>query len=189
MKYLTIIIGALFAITAQAAKEDTTIMVFGDSLTAPSYSWAELLDDSGKAHVQNVSRGGLKLVELDIPDWLQCNTLTRFEPDMIVLWLGTNDGFWGEPLEDIEFSLRATLDKLALTTCKLTLILPIEMGRAASLRDLFSTVLVDYPEVFIVDMPFAPRLMEDDVHQTPEEMFWQAVYIWNQWLDAGMVEP
>lgn len=95
------------------------ILVFGDSLSAAygmdiEQGWVHLLKehlsnkgDQASYQVTNASisgettSGGLARLEV---------TLAEFEPDMVLLELGANDGLRGYPVEKIESNLNAMLD-------------------------------------------------------------------------------
>ena len=53
-----------------AEKRLRDIWVFGDSLTSPYYSWTEKIDDAGYARLRNTSRGGLRMVDVIMPEAL-----------------------------------------------------------------------------------------------------------------------
>lgn len=62
-------------------------LVFGDSLTSPSYSWAAQLDDRDIVHMMVSAWPGRRMVELMIPD----DIFARGDMSCAIIWLGGND--------------------------------------------------------------------------------------------------
>lgn len=151
MKLLKLLV--LFSLLAMNQSQPTTVLFFGDSLTAgfglPSISLAfpaqmekELNKSAKRVKVINsglsgeTSAGGLSRI-----DWV-----LRQPIDVFVLELGANDGLRGLPLDQTKKNLQAIIDKVKAKYPKVKIVLagmmvPPNMGKSYS--DNFKKVFPD----------------------------------------------
>jgi len=151
MKLLKLLV--LFSLLATNQSQPTTVLFFGDSLTAglglPSISLAfpaqmekELNISAKRVKVINsglsgeTSAGGLSRI-----DWV-----LRQPIDVFVLELGANDGLRGLPLDQTKKNLQAIIDKVKAKYPKVKIVLagmmvPPNMGKSYS--DNFKKVFPD----------------------------------------------
>ena len=185
MNWKTLALTFLLSASAQAAKHDTEIWLFGDSLSAPHNSWAELIDDLGYAKINNLSRGLVQMAQVTIPEWVQCDPgLTQ-----VIIWLGSNDAYLGVPDAWFRLRFRDALQFLEGRDCPVTVMLPPALegtDREASQgakRNIIVEEAFNYHNVDVVDMPYPIEQTLDpargDYHQSPGMHFWQAVYMIN----------
>ena len=171
---LAVALSLFFVAQAYASSTDRKIFVFGDSLSAPYFSWAEVIDQANYAQVHNYSRGGLKMVDLTFPNWLACdmNIPRPWKPDTVILWLGTNDIYNKVDYED---ALRAAVASSMAQGCMTYVVMPQE--GLDEHRELFTEVVGDFPGAVLVDMPWDKTLTVDGIHQTQMLHWIQAAHM------------
>lgn len=171
------------------------MLVFGDSLSAGygidvDQSWPALLqarlEHQGYEHrVVNASisgettEGGAARIE---------DALARFEPELVVLALGGNDGLRGFPPERIHANLRAVIEKTRASGADVVLLgirIPPNYGprytRAFedAYRELADELDVPWIEFFMEGVALNEALMQDDgIHPNAEA---QGVLLENAW--------
>lgn len=161
------------------------LLVYGDSLSAAygmniEQGWAHLLsqqlssgDGPKQYQVSNASisgettKGGLARLEL---------TLNEFQPDIVLLELGANDGLQGQPIEHIKDNLNAMLDLIQQHGASAVLIgisLPPSYGPryVDQFRNLFPSIATQRNLPFIdfyrEDFYLTPGYMQQDgLHPT-----------------------
>ncbi len=152
--------------------------LFGDSLSAVHDSWAEVINDYDYAQIHNISRGGLRMIDITIPDWIHCNGAG------VIIRLGTNDA--GNKITDDDYALklREHLDTLQAKECAVWLALPLhvtQLGKDIDERTLAKRVLTEriareYQNVTLLDFPYSTTETTDGLHPTSWEQFWTAVW-------------
>jgi len=168
----------VMAPAAMAKDKPQRFYLFGDSLSAAHNSWAELLNDYDMAQIHNISRGGLRLVDITIPHWLACNDAE------VIIRLGTNDAGNRVSDEDYAKALRNHLDTLQAKSCKVWLALPLhltELGeelewRTREKRNLTARIAREYQNVSVMDVPYNPHETTEGVHLTGLEQLWTALW-------------
>ena len=153
--------------------------LFGDSLSAVPNSWAELLNKYDYAHIHNISRGGLRLIDITIPEWLYCSKYTQ-----VIIRLGTNDAGNMVTDQDYEVKLRQHLDTLQSKEGQVWLALPLhltELGSAIEERTLAKRALTErvsreYQNVTLLDVPYDPNETTDGLHPTAWQQVWTALW-------------
>jgi hypothetical protein len=182
----TALITLCFAQFAQAEKNSRDIWVFGDSLSSPYYSWVELIDDAGYARMRNTARGGLRMVDVIMPDWLICsvNEQTGARHDEVIIWLGGNDGLQQVKIDWYERKLRDHLQFLKGRGCQVYLVLPPYVEGDAELieilepyRTISEQISFEYDNVQLLDIPHPSKHLPDRIHQSAGLHFWQGVYM------------
>ena len=179
---------AIFLLAAagcEAANNNQTVLVIGDSLSAgygvdEEQSWVALLknrlNDEGYGYrVINASisgdttGGGLRRLP---------RALEQHEPGIVLIELGGNDGLRGYPIEKIRENLSGMIDAILLSGSDVLLVgmvLPPNYGRryTRAFEQLFVQVAARY------NVPFLPFLLQgvttgdallqrDGIHPTPE---------------------
>jgi hypothetical protein len=161
---------------------DRTFYVYGDSLTSPAGSWADLIDDHGYATIRNQAVPGSRLVDLRIPR-LPCHNGTE-----VILWIGTNDAGSNVPKNSYKSSLRRALTSLQEQNCSVTLILPVLVDsistqvheRTRSVRRWTWSTAVNYSNVTMLDAPYSTENTVDGLHPNAGQQFWIAVWLINE---------
>lgn len=187
--------GLLLAVTALAAAGRPTVLVFGDSLSAGygidvDQSWTALLqarlESQGYEHrVVNASisgettEGGAARID---------GALSRFDPELVVLELGGNDGLRGFPPERIEANLRTVIQKARASGADVVLLgirIPPNYGPRYTqafenvYRELANELDVPWIEFFMQGVALNEELMQDDgIHPNAEA---QAILLDNAW--------
>jgi len=192
-KFLTLLL-FLIAIPSGGA-EAPTILVFGDSLSAGfgidvDQSWTTLLQSrlqgQGYEHrVVNASisgettEGGASRID---------STIERFEPAVVILELGGNDGLRGFPPERIRDNLRTIIETSKAGGAAVVLLgirIPSNYGprytRAFEkvYRELAAELDVPWIEFFMDGIAMNTELMQDDgIHPNAEA---QPILLDNAW--------
>jgi acyl-CoA thioesterase-1 len=180
---------------AAHAADEPTVLIFGDSLSAGfgidvDQSWAALLQDrlesQGYEHrVINASisgettEGGVARIS---------KALERFEPRLIILELGGNDGLRGFPAD----RLRSNLEEIVVTSKKsgaavvlLGIRIPLNYGARyteafeSTFRDVAAEHDIPWIEFFMEGIALNEELMQDDgIHPNAEA---QPLLLENAW--------
>jgi len=175
-KLLTLLL-VLIAVPADGA-ETPTVLVFGDSLSAGfgidvDQSWTALLQSrlqtQGYEHrVVNASisgettEGGATRIQ---------STIDRFEPSVVILELGGNDGLRGFPPERMRDNLRTIIETSKAAGAAVVLLgirIPTNYGPRYTkafekvYRDLATELDVPWIEFFLADVATNEDLMQDD---------------------------
>ncbi len=152
--------------SASNSPEPHRILVFGDSLSAAhgidaDAGWVVLLEQrlaerDEPWEVRNASVGGETTAggRTRLPDLLD-----TFQPDVVILELGGNDGLRGLSLRAMRQNLEAMVDSIAATGANVLLVgieIPPNYGPAYTQR--FSTVFADLAAAR--DLAFVPFLLE-----------------------------
>lgn len=144
--------------------------LLGDSLSSPSDSWANQLDDDGYATISNLSQAGLTLVDSDLPRYLKCNADTK-----VIIWLGTNDA---GSLASLKLFERTLIDHLAFLEgrkCKVFLLEPLTLDHfesstvKAHAQDVIRLVrkhAKKNPNVIRLKVPYSSNDTTDGLHPT-----------------------
>ena len=161
------------------------IYLFGDSLSAPSYSWAEQIDMSGEAQIMNYARNGLHMVDVDIPDWIACKP----GADKVIIWLGGNDALNTNEVSDVSVETQFRDMMLFLTgrSCDVYVILPPH-GAGSRFPDwedrlnrkrgvIFGVLWGKFPNAHMLDMPWDWNQTPDGLHQNQYLHSIQAEYM------------
>ncbi len=182
------------AVSAHSA-DDLTVLVFGDSLSAGygidiDQSWPTLLQSRLTAleyehRVVNASisgettEGGVTRIG---------STLEKFDPELIILELGGNDGLRGFPPERMRENLRKIIEASKANDSSVVLLgihIPTNYGprytRAFDnvYRDLAQQLSVPWIEFFMDGIALNPDLMQDDgIHPNAEA---QPILLDNAW--------
>ncbi len=182
-----------------------TVLVFGDSLSAGygidvDQSWTALLQErlgnEGYEHrVVNASisgettEGGAARIG---------DALARFEPELVVLELGGNDGLRGFPPERIEANLRAVIETARASGADVVLLgirIPPNYGPRYTqafenvYRKLANELDVPWIEFFMDGVALNEELMQDDgIHPNAKA---QGVLLDNAWpiIQEALGEP
>ena len=161
------------------ADVDQSVWVFGDSLSSSGRGWAGLIATHGYAHMRNTARGGLRMTDVTIPDWLRCVGPNN---DQVIIWLGTNDALQGIYMPHFKTKLRDHLQVLEGRGCRVYLVLPplfVQNHEAAAkiepYRDVTLDIGLQYTNVTIIEPVWNEDLLFDGLHQEPALHFWQAV--------------
>jgi hypothetical protein len=150
----------------QYAERPETFVVFGDSLTSPDNSWAEQIDDMGLAQMKNHAQAGLRLIDLDIPDYLNCGR------QKVIIWIGTNDAGNLIPTYQFKQELKDRLYFLKSRNCEVYIGLPIQLDVAAgwpktgAYRTLVRGVSKNFNNVTVFDVPYDQSKTTDGLHPT-----------------------
>jgi len=184
----------LMSVGAHAADEPA-VLVFGDSLSAGygidvDRSWPSLLQSrlasSGYEHrVVNASisgettEGGVTRIQ---------TTLDKFNPDLVILELGGNDGLRGFPAERIRGNLRKIIESAQASGTAVVLLgirIPTNYGSRYTqsfenvYRELAAQLDVPWIEFFMEGIALNKELMQDDgIHPTAEA---QPILLENAW--------
>ena len=171
------------------------VLVFGDSLSAGygidvDLSWPSLLQSrlasSGYEHrVVNASisgettEGGATRIQ---------TTLEKFEPDLVILELGGNDGLRGFPAERMRANLRKIIETAQANGAAVVLLgirIPTNYGSRYTqafenvYRELAQQLDVPWIEFFMEGIALNRDLMQDDgIHPTAEA---QSMLLENAW--------
>ena len=195
----------LLVTAALAAAGQPTVLVFGDSLSAGygidvDQSWTALLQerlgDEGYEHrVINASisgettEGGAARIG---------DALARFQPELVVLELGGNDGLRGFPPERIEANLRAVIEEARASGADVVLLgirIPPNYGPRYTqafenvYRKLANELDVPWIEFFMDGVALNAELMQDDgIHPNARA---QGVLLDNAWpvIREALGEP
>lgn len=185
----------LLAASAAAGAGTPTVLVFGDSLSSGyginvDQSWTALLQarlaNQGYEHrVVNASisgettEGGAARID---------EVLARFDPDLVVLELGGNDGLRGFPPERIEANLRTVIEKSNASGAGVVLLgirIPPNYGprytRAFEnvYRELAAELDVPWIEFFMEGVAMNGELMQEDgIHPNAKA---QGILLENAW--------
>jgi acyl-CoA thioesterase-1 len=194
MRRLPFLLALLFAATAYG-DDGPTILVFGDSLSAGygidvDQSWGALLqnrlESEGYEHrVVNASisgettEGGVTRIS---------GALERFQPALVILELGGNDGLRGFPPERLEDNLRKIVSTSKASGAEVVLLgirIPVNYGprysRAfeAAFRDVAASEDIEWIEFFMEGVALNEELMQDDgIHPNAEA---QPLLLDNAW--------
>lgn len=168
------------ALTLEANAAHRDLWVFGDSLTSPANSWAEVIDDQGYAQIRNTARAGLRLVDVTMPNWLYC-----WQGEEVVLRLGTNDAGNNVPAAVYEQKLIDVLQFLQGRDCKVWLMLPIRFTgggqeldqRLRKFKQITRRTGRNYQNVTILDVPYNEKETGDGLHPTAEAQEIAAAWI------------
>lgn len=181
----TLILGLLLISTAAYSSDEPTILIFGDSLSAGygidvDLSWATLLqarlEDQGYEHrVINASisgettEGGAARIGA---------ALERFQPSLLILALGGNDGLRGFPPERMRDNLTSIIASSKASGADVVLLgirIPPNYGpRYTSafeqvFRDVAEEQGVRWIEFFMEGIALNEALMQDDgIHPNAE---------------------
>jgi acyl-CoA thioesterase I len=185
----------LLAASAAAGAGTPTVLVFGDSLSAGygidvDQSWTALLQArlaiQGYEHrVINASisgettEGGAARID---------DALARFEPELVILELGGNDGLRGFPPERIEANLRTVIERSHASGAEVVLLgirIPPNYGprytRAfeSVYRELAAELNVPWIEFFMEGVAMNDELMQEDgIHPNAKA---QGILLENAW--------
>ncbi len=192
-KFLTLLL--LFVSIAGSAASEPTVLVFGDSLSAGfgidvDQSWTHLLQsrlrDQGYEHrVVNASisgettEGGAARIG---------NALDNFQPELVILELGGNDGLRAFPPPRIKHNLQMIIESTEQSGASVVLLgirIPGNYGRRYTeafegvYRDLASELGVPWIEFFMEGIALNEELMQDDgIHPNAEA---QPILLDNAW--------
>ena len=164
------------------------VWVFGDSLSSPGHGWAQIINNLSFGQMRNTARGGLRMVDVIMPDWLVCQTEDNrgFVNDQVVIWLGGNDGLQKTNVEWYERKLRDHLQFLEGRKCRVYLVLPPLFVNDHELAGLFEPYRIiservgnEYDNVKVIDMHWDENKLSDGLHQNKGLHFWQAVQMVN----------
>lgn len=180
-------------------KNYPAVWVYGDSLTANKFhSWAVVLNREYECCIHHHARGGLRLVDLTIPEWVTGETDAEHEPDRICVYLGTNDALKGVDHATFEEHLKLMLQTLseiqrrtreAGDNIEVTFIKPPTYSYNRDLLVLMSPIrrivkeaLRNYPEFEQVNMEWnGYRSLADYYHPTEELYKVQACQMAKLW--------
>ena len=183
--FLTLVLLFLNSLTACAAEQEPTVVVFGDSLSAgygidADQAWPVLLQSrlkqEGYSHrVVNASisgettQGGVTRI---------APALTDFEPDVVILELGGNDGLRGFPPAKIRQNLAtmlAAVNDAGATAVLLGIRIPPNYGPRYTqmFEDIYEELAEEYDvpwiEFFMDGVALNGALMQDDgIHPNAE---------------------
>jgi hypothetical protein len=175
------------------------VWVYGDSLTANKYnSWAVVLNRDYKCCIHHHARGGLRLVDLSIPEWVTGETDAEHEPDRICVYLGTNDALKGVDHAAFEEHLELMLHTLseiqrrtqeAGDNIEITFIKPPTYSYnrdllvlMAPIRRIVKNALRNYPEFEQVNMEWDNyQSLVDEYHPTEQLYMVQACQMAGLW--------
>jgi acyl-CoA thioesterase-1 len=189
------VVSLLMFVCAAAMAEPPAVLVFGDSLSSGhgidvDRSWVALLQERlsslGYEHrVVNASisgettEGGAARIDA---------TLERFDPELVILELGGNDGLRGFPPERIKENLETIIDKVRASGAGVVLLgirIPPNYGPRYTqafenvYRELATELGVPWIEFFMEGVALDEELMQDDrIH--PNEKA-QGVLLDNAW--------
>ncbi|MGB5166159.1 MAG: arylesterase [Woeseiaceae bacterium] len=177
MRKFFILVFMLFGSVAQGA-EEPTILIFGDSLSAGygievDQSWTALLQarlqSQGYEHqVINASisgettEGGAARIEAAVE---------RFDPELVILELGGNDGLRGFPPERLQDNLEQIITASKDSGAKVVLLgirIPLNYGPRyssafeAAFRDAAASQDVAWIEFFMEGVALNEEMMQDD---------------------------
>ena len=152
---------------------------FGDSLSSGWNSQAEFLDQQGYAQIRNMARGGLRAVDVEIPDWLLCwPDYTR-----VVLYLGGNDALQDIPDVWFEMKYRDFLQHLSGRQCSTLVILPPALvgtqweEKLDAKRRIILRLASEYDNTTVIDLPHPSDQTVDGLHQDQWLMWRQAEHL------------
>jgi acyl-CoA thioesterase-1 len=194
MRRIPSLILCLFVFTAEAANVPT-VLVFGDSLSAGygidvDQSWTALLqsrlNDEGYEHrVINASisgettEGGKTRIGA---------ALDNFEPDLVILELGGNDGLRGFPPQVMKDNLQTIIETTRASGASVVLLgirIPTNYGPRYTqsfegvFRELATELEVPWIEFFMEGVALNEALMQDDgIHPNAEA---QPILLDNAW--------
>lgn len=156
---------------APATPRDATILVLGDSLSAayqmePAQGWVQLLANKLQQHAfpyqvvnastsGNTSHDGLSRLP---------SSLQKYQPQIVIIELGTNDGLRGLPLQELRQNLAQMIQLSTAAGAKVLLLgmrLPPNYGPAytRAFKEIFSTLAKEY------DIGLLPFLLDGVVNQ------------------------
>jgi acyl-CoA thioesterase-1 len=201
-KFLTFIL--LFATSAGSTASEPTVLVFGDSLSAGygidvDQSWTYLLQtrlkDQGYEHsVVNASisgettEGGAARIS---------SALDNFEPQLVILELGGNDGLRAFPTPRIKHNLQKIIESTQENGAAIVLLgirIPGNYGRRYTdafedvYRQLAGELGVPWIEFFMEGIALNDELMQDDgIHPNAEA---QPLLLDNAWpiIEQALIE-
>ncbi len=185
----------LLSATSAYGNDNPTVLIFGDSLSAGygidvDQSWAALLQarltSKGYEHkVINASisgettEGGVSRIS---------GALERFQPDLVILELGGNDGLRGFPPERLRGNLEtmiSTAKKAGASVVLLGIRIPLNYGPRYSqafesaFRDAAGSQDIPWIEFFMEGVALNESLMQDDgIHPNAEA---QPLLLDNAW--------
>ena len=201
-KFLTLIL--LFATSAGSTASEPTVLVFGDSLSAGygidvDQSWTYLLQtrlkDQGYEHsVVNASisgettEGGAARIS---------SALDNFEPQLVILELGGNDGLRAFPPPRIKRNLQKIIESAQENGAAIVMLgirIPGNYGRRYTdafedvYRQLAGELGVPWIEFFMEGIALNDELMQDDgIHPNAEA---QPLLLDNAWpiIEQALIE-
>jgi acyl-CoA thioesterase-1 len=201
-KFLTFIL--LFATSAGSTASDPTVLVFGDSLSAGygidvDQSWTYLLQarlkDQGYEHsVVNASisgettEGGAARIS---------SAMDNFEPQLVILELGGNDGLRAFPPPRIKRNLQKIIESAQENGAAIVMLgirIPGNYGRRYTdafedvYRQLAAELGVPWIEFFMEGIALNDELMQDDgIHPNAEA---QPLLLDNAWpiIEQALIE-
>ena len=176
------------------------ISVWGDSLSAPEYSWCKQLEKHFVCNMHVKAVGGLPLVAFDgPPTYLVAQAQTRWRPDIVCVYLGANDGVKLAPIDDVTEAVRQRLlpqmvylrqlAKKRGYDLRVTLIKPPTYAhdarlseRMAKVRKVMKTALALFPDVESTNMPWGNYdHMIDEYHPDETLHLCHAIHMAQHW--------
>jgi acyl-CoA thioesterase-1 len=191
--FLTFILLVVSA-AAQAANAPT-VLVFGDSLSAGygidvDQSWVALLQSrlSSQGYEHQVINASISGETTEGGKTRIGPAMERFEPALIILELGGNDGLRGFPPEVMKDNLRVIIETAKQNSAAVVLLgirIPTNYGARYTqafegvYRELASELAVPWIEFFMENVALNEALMQDDgIHPNAEA---QTVLLDNAW--------
>jgi hypothetical protein len=164
------------------ARADTTqnFLVFGDSLTCPNHSWANLIHKAGLANFQISAQPGLRMIDIDPPRHI----MSYGDQWGAIIWLGSNDAGQGIPPKWVAMYTRSKVAFLQSRGFKVYLVLPVYFPDHAqaqlmqTMRDTITEIANEYG-VEILDPPFPYDDTGDGIHPTRHGHLMLAFYFIN----------
>ncbi len=188
----------LLALTLAAAAygdDGPTILVFGDSLSAGygidvDQSWGALLQDrlESEGYEHRVINASISGETTEGGATRISGALERFQPELVILELGGNDGLRGFPPERLEENLRRIISASKASGAEVVLLgirIPMNYGPRYSsaferaFRDAAESEGIAWIEFFMEGVALNEELMQDDgIHPNAEA---QPLLLDNAW--------
>jgi GDSL-like Lipase/Acylhydrolase family len=172
----------LCIIFSAAARADTTqnFLIFGDSLTCPNYSWANLIHKADLANFQISAQPGLRMIDIDPP-----RHIMPYGGEWgAIIWLGTNDAGSGISPYHVSLFTRSKVAFLQSRGFKVYLVLPVyfpdhpQAHLMQTMRDTITEIANEYG-ADILDPPFPYDDTSDGIHPSRHGHLLLAFYFIN----------
>ncbi|CAH0990229.1 Esterase TesA [Sinobacterium norvegicum] len=205
MKKISFLFIVLFLAPALSSAANKTILVFGDSLSAAyglqvELGWPHLLQQKIDTQdlpwqITNVSISGETtdggMLRID-------DALSQYQPDIVILELGANDGLRGQSLKNMRNNLQQMIEKSQAIDAQVVLAgmhIPSNYGKRytqgfhqsyISLSDDYDTVLIPF---ILEDIATnQDLLLPDGLHPNAEGQKQMLINVW-QYLQPLVVSP
>lgn len=161
----------LCILCSAVVRADTTqnFLVFGDSLTSPNHSWANLIHKLEIANFQISAQPGLRMIDIDAPRHIR-----PYGGEWgAVIWLGTNDAGSGLSPDQVAMYTRPKVAFLQSRGFRVYLVLPVYFPNhpraqlMQTMRDTITEIAHEYGAE-ILDPPFPYDTAADGIHPSPQ---------------------